>query len=185
MTDEAERRVDLSGELRNVRTSLDALSEAIVTSFDEKRITDAIIAEQRRDRHTFLVLVATAVAVVVIAMSIGIGVSRSNHAIVSRIEDCSTKAGRCYEEQQKTAGAAVQAVLDGMKAQIDPHRLRNEAENLCQVEVFAIPPERRGLTIERALDLYNGCVLRRSGGTEPPPLPKNPYSTTTTAGEHP
>lgn len=182
MTDEPERRVDLSGELRNVRTSLDALSEAIVTSFDEKRITDAIIAEQRRDRHTFLVLVATAVAVVIIAMFVGIGVSHSNRQIIHQIQDCSTKEGRCYQENQRTAGAAVQAVLDGMKAQMDPHRLRNEAENLCQVEVFAIPPSEHGITLEKAVDLYNGCVLRRSGGTEPPPLPKNPYSTTTTTG---
>jgi hypothetical protein len=186
MTDRPERRVDLPSELAALRLSLNALAEAVATSFDEARITEAVVAEQRRGRLRFLVVVIAALVFVAAVVVGSASVSRSNNQIVRRIEDCSSKTGRCYQENQKLAGAAIQSILDGFKTQIDPHRLRNEAENLCQVEVFAVPPEHQGLTIDRAIDLYTGCVLRRSAGTQPPPLPPNPYttsSTTTTTGE--
>ena len=99
-----------------------------------------------------------------------------------RIEDCSSATGRCYQENQARTGAAIQTLLESFKQQLDPHRLRNEAENLCLLYAFAGPPPNRvaDKPLEEAVAFYKQCVLDRSGGTEPPPLPPNPYVTTTT-----
>lgn len=99
-----------------------------------------------------------------------------------RIEDCSSQEGRCYKQNQENMRKAIQAILDGSKQQMDPHRLRNEAENLCLLYAFAGQPPNRiaDRPIEEAVAFYRQCVLENSGGTEPPILPENPYNTTTT-----
>lgn len=106
--------------------------------------------------------------------------------IGERIEDCSSREGKCYKENQKATGEAIQAILEGLQGQVTPHRLRNEAENLCQVELFGgTPPLATSVPVEQAVATYIDCVLRRSGGTEPPPLPTNPFTTTTTGKKSP
>jgi hypothetical protein len=183
MPSSPERRVNLSAELEALRQSLDSLTAAVVTSFDEDHLREAILAEQRRERRRVRLLAVIAVAFIVLITVIGIVQSRANHTVASRIADCSVPKGRCYQEQRRTTAAAVQAVLDGISGQFAPHRLRNEAENLCQVEIFAEllgPPDHTAHTKDEVVGHYKDCVTREAGGIPPPALPANPYNTTTT-----
>jgi hypothetical protein len=114
-----ERRVNLSGELQELRDSVSALAEAIA-SFDEDRLRDAIIedqehqrkvllAEQRRERNRLLSFVVLGV---VLLAAIGIGnayQSRQNHGVADQIRQCQTPGTPCANRAQAQFTAAIKA----------------------------------------------------------------------------
>lgn len=127
-----------------------------------------------------LALVALAAVAVVISSVSGVLFTLGNRANQARIKDCTEPAGRCYRQNQATTAAAIETILRYIDDSLAPHRLRNEAENTCQVELFAGSPALAEKGVNPSLDFYDECVLRRSGNTAPPPLPPNPLTTTTT-----
>lgn len=50
------------------------------------------------------------------------------------------------------------------------HRLRNESENICQLEALSIPAAQRP-AMDVWLKIYDDCVFRRSGGIPSPIKP--------------
>lgn len=125
-------------------------------------------------------VVALAGLAVVASSSITIMVGLGNRRLQERTKDCTEPSGKCYQQTQAATAAAVQSVLDYIDDSMGPHRLRNEAENSCQVELFAGDPSFAAKGVQPALDFYNACVLRRSGNTAPPAVPPNPLTSTTT-----
>lgn len=143
---------------------------------------ERIVRTTRQAAAYQVALVGLACLAVVISSASAVLVGLSNRRLNERAKDCSEPQGQCYQQTQRTTAAAVQSVLDYIDDSMRPHRLRNEAENLCQVELFAgdSPYSRKG--VSAAIDFYRACVLRRSGNTEAPPIPPNPLTTTTTGG---
>ena len=125
-------------------------------------------------------IVALAAVITVASSTSALTVALANRHLQQRIKDCSEPDGKCYQQNQKTTAKAVQTILDYIDAVMLPHRLRNEAENRCQVELFARRPTVLDRGAPAALEEYDACVRARSGGTEPPPIPQNPLNTTTT-----
>lgn len=156
------------------------LIEAVVIAEDAKARVDVAEAKLARTRLFEFLLVALAVIAVVLSSVSTVIIGLGNRALNQRVKDCSEPQGKCYQANQKTTAAAIQVILDYIDDSLAPHRLRNEAENLCQVELFAGDPAYAAKGVNPALDFYNECVLRRSGNTVPPPLPPNPLTTTTT-----
>lgn len=141
-------------------------------------------AAQRARRLEMTIVILAGVAVMIASVftaALGVG----NRQIAERIKDCSEPTGKCYQRNQQATAKAVQAILDYVDDSLAPHRLRNEAENMCQVELFAGLPAFAQKGVQPALTFYDECVLRRSGNTAPPPVPKNPLTTTTTTGGKP
>lgn len=134
----------------------------------------------QRARHLEVAIVILAGVAVMIASVFTAAIGTGNRQIVERIKDCSEPTGKCYRANQQATAKAVQAILDYIDGSLAPHRLRNEAENMCQVELFAGLPAFAQKGVQPALTFYDECVLRRSGNTTAPPLPKNPLTTTTT-----
>jgi hypothetical protein len=134
----------------------------------------------RRANTLEIALVGLVGVAVIVASFTAVVLVLGNRKQNQRIEDCTRPEGRCYQQTKRDTGAAVQTVLDYIDATMNPHRLRNEAENKCQVELFARRPTILDSGAEAALAEYDDCVHRRSGGTDPPPVPQNPLSTTTT-----
>jgi hypothetical protein len=125
-------------------------------------------------------IVAMAAFITIFSSSTTLLVGLGNRHLQERIRDCSEPQGQCYQQNQKATAKAVQAILDYIDDVMTPHRLRNEAENKCQVELFARQPTVLNSGAQAALEEYDACVRGRSGGTEPPPIPANPLTTTTT-----
>lgn len=138
---------------------------------------EQVVRTTQRAAALQVALVALAGLAVVIASGTAVSVGLGNRWRADR----ERKAAVVREEQMARATAeAVQAILDYIDHSMDPHRLRNEAENWCQVEVFAGLPAFAEKGVQPALSFYDACVLRRSGNTAPPPVPPNPLTTTTT-----
>lgn len=137
------------------------------------------VAAQRARRLEVTIVVLAGLAVTIASVFTAV-LGTGNRRIVNQIKDCSEPTGECYQRNQKTTAAAIQTVLDYIDDSIDPHRLRNEAENTCQVELFAGFPAFAEKGVQPSLAFYSECVLRRSGNTAPPPVPMNPLATTTT-----
>lgn len=156
------------------------LLEAVAVAEDAKARVDVAEAKLARTRLFEILLVALAVIAVVLSSVSTVIIGLGNRALNQRVKDCSEPQGECYQANQAATAKAVQAILDHIDGTIAPHRLRNEAENLCQIEVFAGDPPYAAKGVNQALDFYNECVLRRSGNTAPPALPPNPLTTTTT-----
>lgn len=128
---------------------------------------EELIRTAQRAHRLEIALVALAGLAVVVA---------SATAVVVGLGNRSRQA-----QTQKATASAVQVILDYVDDTMGPHRLRNEAENRCGVEV--IYQMLAGPLVQAAdhyTGLYDACVLRRSGITAPPPVPPNPLTTTTT-----
>lgn len=139
------------------------------------------IVRTTRRAASLQVALLTLVGLAVVMSSVTAAVvALGNRQANQRIRDCSEPEGRCYQQTQKVTAAAVQSILDYVDAAMKPHRLRNEAENECQVELFAGDPSYAAKGVSAALDFYTKCVLQRSGNTAPPPPPPNPLTSTTT-----
>lgn len=141
---------------------------------------EKVVEATRKAEAYRVALVALAALAVVVSTSTAVVVGLANRRLNERTQDCTEPQGKCYQQTQKTTAAAVQSILDYIDESFAPHRLRNEAENKCQVETFAGLPAFAQKGVQPALDFYDQCVLRRSGNTAPPPLPENPLTTTTT-----
>lgn len=141
---------------------------------------EQVVRSTKRANALQVSLVALAAAAVVLSSVSAAVVTLGNRREAERIKDCTQPDGVCYQQTQAATAAAVQAILDYIDDTMGPHRLRNEAENECQVELFARHPTILDKGSEPALGEYEDCVHRRSGGTEPPPVPPNPLTTTTT-----
>lgn len=117
-----------------------------------------LIKTTRRVGTLQVLLIALAALAVVISSATAVGVGIGNR--------------RRADQTQKATAGAIQIILDYVDATMAPHRLRNEAENLCQVELIAGDPPliRKGL--EPSLAFYRECVTRRAGGTPAPPVPE-------------
>lgn len=156
------------------------LLEAVAVAEDVKARVGRAEAKLARTRLFEVLLVALAVVAVVLSSVSTVIIGLGNRALNERVKDCSEPQGECYQANQAATAAAVQAILDHIDGSIGPHRLRNEAENTCQTELFAGDPAYAAKGVSAALTFYNECVLRRSGNIAPPPLPPNPLTTTTT-----
>ncbi|MCA1842348.1 MAG: hypothetical protein LC792_04005 [Actinobacteria bacterium] len=131
-----------------------------------------------------IALVALAGLAVVLSSFSAVAVSLGNRRAADRARDCTDPQGTCYQQTRRATAEAIQVILDNQSNLMRPHRLRNEAENLCTVvalvEVTLAVQGHLPVDINGTLDHYRGCVTEQSGGTEPPPLPQNPLNTTTT-----
>lgn len=141
---------------------------------------DELLRTSQRYGRLSLTVVAFAGLIAVVTSTTTVIVGLGNRQVQERIKDCSEPGGKCYQRTQAATADAVQAILNHIDGVMGPHRLRNEAENQCQVEVFAGTPALAGTGTQPALKFYDECVLRRSGNTAPPPVPMNPLTTTTT-----
>jgi hypothetical protein len=115
-----ERRVNLSGELQSLRDAVADLAVAVTNSFDEDRIREALLQEQkyqneqlrndqRRERNR---LVSFIVLGVVLLAAIGIagGVqSRANHSVADQIHQCQKPGTPCSDRAQQQFNAAIRA----------------------------------------------------------------------------
>jgi hypothetical protein len=136
-----------------------------------------------RRAHAFeAALIALACFAVIVSSVTAVAVGLGNRHRADR--ERKAVADRSEREQKATADA-IQVILDYIDRSFSPHRLRNEAENMCQVELFAGSPAYAAKGVGPALTFYDECVLRRSGNTAPPPVPPNPLTTTTTTGGRP
>lgn len=136
-----------------------------------------VVRVTKRAEALQVALVALAGLAVVVASStaVVVGLGNRNRA-TQNLRDTAARQART----EKDTAAAVQVILDYIDDVMAPHRLRNEAENRCQVELFAGSPAYATKGVSAALTFYDECVLRRSGLTAPPPVPPNPLTTTTT-----
>jgi len=150
---------------------------------ENKVIRDRLWKSAKRAQALQVILVIFAAAAVLVSSTTAVFVGVGNRSYQKRIRDCTEPEGKCYQANQAATAKAVQAILDYIDDTMGPHRLRNEAENRCQVELFARKPTVLDKGSETALKEYDHCVKERSGGTEPPPLPENPLTTTTTTRE--
>jgi hypothetical protein len=141
---------------------------------------EAVIRTSQRYGRRSVTIVALAAVVVVVSTTTTLTIGLGNRRLQERIKDCSDPGGQCFQRNQQATAKAVQAILDYIDDTMGPHRLRNEAENRCQVELFARKPTILDRGSRPALEEYDDCVSRRSGGTQPPPIPPNPLTTTTT-----
>lgn len=141
---------------------------------------EQVVRTTQRAAALQVALIALAALAVILSSVSTVIIGLGNRALNERVKDCSEPQGECYQKNQASTAAAVQAILDHIDGLMGPHRLRNEAENTCQTELFAGNPAYASKGVQPALDFYNACVLRRSGNTSPPPLPPNPLTTTTT-----
>lgn len=141
---------------------------------------DEIVRTTMRAASIQVALLALVGLAVVVSSASTVIIGLGNRALNERTKDCTDPKGACYQRNQEVTAAAIQVVLDYIDKSFAPHRLRNEAENMCQTELFAGDPPFARKGVQPALDFYTECVLRRSGNTVPPPLPPNPLTTTTT-----
>lgn len=147
-----------------------------------ERAREQIVRTTQRAAALQVALVVLIGLAVVLSSVTAAVVALGNRAQNERIRDCSEPPGRCYQETQRATAMAIQTILDYIDHSMAPHRLRNEAENKCQTELFAGDPSYAAKGVSAALAFYDECVLRRSGNTAPPPVPPNPLTTTTTGG---
>lgn len=139
-----------------------------------------VVRTTQRAAALQVALVALAALAVVLATSTTVWVGLGNRDYQKRIKDCTDPRGGCYQQQQKATAAAIETILRYIDGSFGPHRLRNEAENSCQVQLFAGSPPYAAKGVSAALKFYNDCVLMESGNTAPPPIPSIPITTSTT-----
>lgn len=156
------------------------LLDAVAIAEDAKARVGRAETKLARTRVFEILLVGLAATAVVMSSVSAVIIGLGNRALNERVKDCSEPTGRCYQQTQKTTAAAIQVILDYIDDAMGPHRLRNEAENTCQVELFAGSPAYAAKGVSASLDFYTKCVLTRSGNTAPPPVPPNPLTSTTT-----
>lgn len=156
------------------------LVEAVAVAEEAKALVGRAESKLARTRTFEILLVALAALAVITSSVSTVIIGLGNRSLNERTKDCTEPTGRCYQQTQKTTAAAIQVILDYIDDSIDPHRLRNEAENTCQVELFAGTPSFAAKGVAPAVDFYTKCVLARSGNTQPPPVPPNPLTSTTT-----
>lgn len=156
------------------------LVEAVAVAEEAKALIGRAESKLARTRTFEILLVGLAVLAVIMSSVSTVIIGLGNRALNERTKDCTEPTGRCYQQTQKTTAAAIQVILDYIDESFGPHRLRNEAENMCQVELFAGTPALAEKGVQPALAFYTECVLRRSGNTAPPSVPPNPLTSTTT-----
>ena len=154
-----------------------------------RRVVDEVRRNNLWATRLEVVLVALAGLAVTIAAGSAAYLSSVNRDYQRRIRDCTEPQGVCYQQNQKATAEAVGSIFKYIDDTMRPHRLRNEAENLCNVvalvEVTLTIQGRLPVDVNVVLDHYRHCVTENSGNTPPPPLPENPLATTTTIGGHP
>lgn len=151
---------------------------------DTTEVKEQLVRTATRAHVIEVALVAVAAVAVIIAVATAVWVGLGNREYQRRIRDCTDPQGRCYQQNQRNTAAAVQTILDYIQNVMDPHRLRSEAETLCNVvadvEVTLNIQGDTTVDVDKVLDHYRHCVLENSGLTPAPPAPENPLSTTTT-----
>jgi hypothetical protein len=115
-----ERRVNLSGELQSLRDAVADLAVAVSTAFDEERLKEALLQEQKFQNEQFLRdqrrernrLVSFIVLGVVLLAAIGIlgGLqSRANHNVADEIHECQKPGTPCSDRAQQQFATAIRA----------------------------------------------------------------------------
>lgn len=152
-------------------------------------VTERLKRTVARARSLEVIIVILAAIAVFLAAGTATYVGYTNHKQNSRIEDCTNQEGKCYQQNQKQTAEAIQTILNYIDAVMAPHRVRNEAENLCSVLVIheALTDLTRNKTLLDANvyeSSYQTCVLGHSGNTPPPSIPNVATSTTVTTREN-
>lgn len=112
--------MNLSGELQSLRDAVADLAVAVSTSFDEERLTEALLREQRyqneellrdqrRERNRVISFVALGLVLLVAIGVLGILQSRANHAVSDEIHACQKPGTPCAERAQAQFTAAIKA----------------------------------------------------------------------------